>query len=180
MNDLNFANWTLELVREDGIAMGWLEERRFDWCQIAYRFVDNIINGYTIVVCSDSHRKWFCEYILQTINTNKGRPLIPILSLESMLPRYQETNLDLIDDMLDVAFGGKYIIWYIGHTNHKLVKLAIEHPNSFIWVFDGSLHTAFNINSKDPNSDIKLLQLFKVLDKTIDALMFDEITSKEA
>lgn len=180
MNDLAFANWTLELVREDGIAMGWFEERRFDWCQIAYRFVRNIINGNTIILCSDLKKKWFCDYVLQMINTDKGRPLIPILSLESMLPRCQDLNsytVEDIEDMLNIAFNDKYIIWYIGLTNtsNKLVKLATDHQNSFIWAFDGSLHTAFNMYTNDSNSDIKLLQLFKILDKTINAIMFNEI-----
>lgn len=175
MNNLNFANWTLELAREDGIAMGWFEERRFDWCQIAYRFVENIINGHTIILCSDSQKRWFCEYILQTININKGRPLLPIINLESMLPRYNDLHLQLIEDVLEISFNDKYTIWYIGHANHKLVKLATDHQHSFVWGFDGSLHTAFNMNSNDNNSDIKLLQLFKILDKTIDAMMFNEI-----
>lgn len=179
MNDLIFANWTLELARKDGIAMGWFEERRFDWCQIAYRFVNNVINGSTIVLCHDLNKKWFCEYALQTINSDNGRPLIPIMSLESMLPDHKNTPLNFIEDVLNIAFGDKYVIWYVGEANHKLVKLAIDHQNSFIWAFDGSLHTAFNISSSDSNSDVKLLQLFKILDRTINAIMFNEITYYE-
>ncbi|RAX53198.1 hypothetical protein CCY99_06295 [Helicobacter sp. 16-1353] len=176
MNDLAFANWTLELARKDGIAMGWFEERRFDWCQIAYRFAKNIINGNTIILCSDLQKKWFCEYVLQTINANKGRPLIPIITLESMLPKCQDIDLPLIEDMLSVAFDDRYTIWYIGYANNRLVKLATDHQSSFIWAFDGSLHTAFNMNSSDSGSDVKLLQLFKILDRTIDAVMFNEIS----
>lgn len=175
MNDLSFANWTLELARKDGIAMGWFEERRFDWCQIAYSFTKDIISGNTIIICSDLQKKWFCEYAMQTININTDRPLLPIVSLESMLPRDTSFDLMLVEDMLNIAFGYKYTIWYIGHVNNKLVKLATNHQSSFIWAFDGNLHTAFNLKSDDINSDIKLLQLFKILNKTIDAIMFDEI-----
>lgn len=177
MNDLSFANWTLELVRKDGIAMGWFEERRFDWCQIAYRFARDVIGGNTIVICSDLQKKWFCEYAVQTINANTDRPLIPIVSLESMLPKDINIDLTLVEDMLNVAFSDKYTIWYIGHSNHKLVKLATNHQSNFIWAFDGNLHTAFNMRSDDINSGIKLLQLFKILNKTIDLIMFDEMNS---
>ena len=175
MNDLSFANWTLELARKDGISMGWFEERRFDWCQIAHRFTKDIIDGSTIVICSDLQKKWFCEYAMQAININTTRPLLPIVSLESMLPKDMTFDLMLVEDMLNVAFNNKYIIWYIGHINNKLVKLATNHQSNFIWSFDGNLHTAFNLKSDDVNSDIKLLQLFKILNKTIDAMMFDEI-----
>ena len=173
MNDLIFANWTLELARKDGISMGWFEERRFDWCQIAYRFTKDIIEGSTIVICSDLQKKWFCDYVLQTININ--RPLLPIVSLESMLPKGVVFDLVLLEDMLNIAFKHKYVIWYIGNANNKLVELAKNHQSSFIWAFDGNLHTAFNLKSDDINSDICLLQLFKILNKTIDAMMFDEI-----
>lgn len=175
MNDLKFANWTLNVIREDGISMGWFEERRFDWCQIAYNFVSSVINGYTIILCTDSRRKWFGDYVLQTINLNKGRALIPIFNIDSMFRG--EINTNLVEDVLNISFGDKYIIWYIGHLDAKISKFAIETDNSFIWSFDSGLHTAFNLNSNDANLDIKLLQLFKVLDRTINALMFNEIES---
>ncbi|MDE6886872.1 MAG: HobA family DNA replication regulator [Helicobacteraceae bacterium] len=175
--DLVFANWTLELIRKNSMALAWLEERRFDWCSIAYRFVNNIIDGYSVILCTDIQRKWFARYILQNINLNKGRPLIPIFSINNILPNGYDINTNLIEDMLEVAFKN-YIIWYIGNTNHNLSKLSIESQNSFIWAFDSNLHTAFNLNSNDYDKDIKLLQLFSVLDRTIDAIMFNEIEIK--
>ncbi|RDU57847.1 HobA family DNA replication regulator [Helicobacter sp. MIT 99-5507] len=174
-SDLNFAHWTLELARKDGISMGWFEERRFEWCQIASRFTKDIIEGSAIIICSDLQKKWFCEYAIQTINANTARPLIPIVSLESMLPNDTTFDLMLVEDMLNVAFNNKYIIWYIGYANNKLVEFAKNHQSNFIWAFDGNLQTAFNLKSDDINSDIQLLQLFKILNKTIDAMMFDEI-----
>ncbi len=174
-SDLAFTNWTLQLIRKDGIALGWLEEKRFDWCAIAYQFIDNIINGYTIVLCTDTKRQWFCEYILQAINTNTGRPLIPIFNIYHMLPKCNDMNVELVEDMLEVAFGDKYAIWYVGHINHILYRLAMDSKNNFIWTFDSSLNKAFNIGSQESDCDIRLLQLFKVLNTTIDAMMFNEI-----
>ncbi|RDU64847.1 HobA family DNA replication regulator [Helicobacter sp. MIT 14-3879] len=173
--DLVFPNWTLELIRGDDevLALAWLEEKRFDWCNIAYRFINNIINGYSIVICTDSKRNWFLRYVLQNINLNKGRPLIPIFDINTILPD-SKINTQYIEDMLDIAFKN-HTIWYVGKTDNNLATLAIEHPNSFIWAYDSNLHAAFNLNSNDLNSDIKLLQLFRVLDRSIDAIMFNEI-----
>ena len=60
---------------------------------------------------------------MQAININTTRPLLPIVSLESMLPKDMTFDLMLVEDMLSVAFNNKYIIWYIGHINNKLVKI---------------------------------------------------------
>lgn len=179
MNDLKFVQWTINAIKEGGVAMGWFDERRYDWCQIAHRFTSTIINGYTILLCTDSERQWFGDYVLQNINTRNGRPLIPISNLNEMLPKGIETDINLIEDMLEVAFGGRYVIWYIGYLNNRLAKLAIESNNSFIWSFEGDIKMAFNLKDNDNDNDIKLLQLFKILDKTIEAMMFNEINDQK-
>lgn len=174
-SNLVFPNWTLELIRNDdeAVALSWLEEKRFDWCNIAYRFINQIINGYSVIICTDSKREWFLKYALHNINLNKGRPLIPIFDIKNILPNV-EISTHYIEDMLDLAFKN-HTIWYVGRDDNKLSTLAIEHPNSFIWAFDSNRHAAFNLSSNDVNADIKLLQLFSVLDRSIDALMFNEI-----
>lgn len=174
--NLLFANWTLGLCRKgDDMALSWLEERRFDWCEIAYNFISNvIIKESSIILCTDSKREWFGEYILQNINSAKSRPLLPIFYLNSILPRGSELNTQLIEDMFHIAFKN-HIIWYIGRTDNKLAALAIEQQNNFIWAFDSNLHRGFHLDSSESNADIKLLQLFSVLDKSIDAIMFNEL-----
>lgn len=177
--DLLFANWTLGLLRksEDALALAWLEERRFNWCGVAYRFINNVIfKESAIILCTDSKRAWFGNYILQNINTAKSRPLLPIFYMNSILPHSTELNTQLIEDMFNIAFKN-HIIWYIGCTDNKLATLAIEQQNSFIWAFDNNSHEAFHLDSNEANVDIKLLQLFFVLDKSIDAIMFDELES---
>lgn len=176
MNNANlvFPNWTLELIRNDeALALSWLEERRFEWCNIAYRFINQIISGYSVIICTDSKREWFLKYVLHKINVNNGRPLIPIFDIKNILPN-TDINTHYIEDMLDLAFKN-HTIWYVGRDDNKLSTLAIEHSNSFIWAFDSNRHAAFNLSSNDMNADIKLLQLFSVLDKSIDAIMFNEI-----
>ncbi len=179
--NLLFANWTLGLLRksDDALALAWLEERRFDWCDVAYHFIDNVIfKQSAIILCTDDKRAWFGNYILQNINTAKSRPLLPIFCMSSIIGTELSTQLNthLFEDMFNVAFKN-YIIWYIGRTDNKLAALAIEAHNNFIWAFDSNLHKGFHLDSNEANVDIKLLQLFSVLDKSIDAIMFDELES---
>ncbi len=175
--NVQFAKWTLDILRsnEDALALSWLEERRYDWCNIAFNFINNIIKKEcSIMLCTDAKRAWFGEYVLQSINTAKARPLLPIVYINDILPHHADLNTQLIEDMLGIAFKNT-AIWYIGRLDNKLATLAIEHPNSFIWAFDSSLHAAFALDSNEINVDIKLLQLFTMLDKSIDAIMFDEL-----
>lgn len=180
--NLLFANWTLRLLRkgDNAIALAWLEERRYDWCNVAYHFIESVIyKESAIILCTDSSREWFGKYILQNINTAKSRPLLPIFYMNSILPNSGDLNTQLIEDMFHVAFKN-HIIWYIGRTDNKLATLAIEQQNSFIWAFDSNLHRAFHLDLGESGVDIKLLQLFSVLDKSIDAIMFNELDSEKA
>lgn len=104
MNDLKFVQWTTNAIKEGGVSMGWFDERRFDWCQIAHRFSSSIINGHTILLCTDPQRQWFANYIIQNINTRNGRPLVPITNINTMIPKGIETNINLIEDMLEIAY----------------------------------------------------------------------------
>ncbi len=173
---LLFANWTLGILRKDNtLALSWLEEIRYEWCKVAYHFIDSVVNkGCAIILCTDNKREWFGRYVLQSINKAKTRPLLPIFYLNSILPNSTELNTQLIEDMFDISFKN-HTIWYIGRTDNKLATVAIEHQNSFIWPFDTNLHTAFQLDSTEANVDIKLLQLYNMLDKSIDAIMFNEI-----
>lgn len=173
---LLFANWTLEVLhKENHVALAWLEEMRYEWCKVAYHFIDSVINKQCmIILCTDDEREWFGKYVLQNINKGKKRPLLPIFYLNTILPHSSKLNTQLIDDMFDISFQN-HTIWYIGRTDNKLATVAIEHQNHFIWSFDSSLYAAFNLNSDEANVDIKLLQLFNMLDKSIDAVMFNEI-----
>lgn len=174
--NLLFANWTLGLCRKgNDMALSWLEERRFEWCNVSYHFINSVIRKESsIILCTDNKRAWFANYILQNINNVKSRPLLPIFYMNSILPHSAELNTQLVEDMFNIAFKN-HILWYIGRTDNKLATLAIEQQDSFIWAFDSNLHTAFHLDSNESGVDIKLLQLFSVLDKSIDAIMFNEL-----
>ncbi|MGX2983773.1 HobA family DNA replication regulator [Helicobacter sp. 23-1045] len=173
--NVRFANWTLGVLRkENTLALSWLEEIRYEWCKVAYHFIDSVIHkGSSIILCTDSKREWFGRYILQHINIAKSRPLLPIFYINSVVENSVDLNTQLMEDMFNIAFKN-HIVWYIGRTDNRLSTLAIEHQNSFIWAFDSNLHTAFHLDSA-PGVDIKLLQLYDLLDKSIDAIMFGEI-----
>ena len=174
--NLLFANWTLGVLRkENTLALSWLEEIRYEWCKVAYHFIDSVVHkGASIILCTDEKREWFGKYVLQNINQAKSRPLLPIVYLNAILPNTSELNTRLIEDMFDIAFKN-HTIWYIGRTDNKLATFAIEHQHNFIWPFDSNLHAAFHLDSAESSVDIKLLQLYNILDKSIDAIMFSEI-----
>ena len=45
-----------------------------------------------------------------------------------------------------------------------------------MWIMDEHIQNSFYLLSSDENLDIKLIQLFKLLDKSIDAVLFAEVT----
>ena len=47
--------------------------------------------------------------------------------------------------------------------------------NSFLWLFDEEKQDAFNLKSNDEALDMKLLQMFRLYNKTLSASLFAEI-----
>ena len=56
------------------------------------------------------------------------------------------------------------------------MQIAKRKDDSFMWVLDEHLQNSFYLQTSDDNLDIKLIQLFKLLDKSIDAVLFAEVT----
>jgi hypothetical protein len=77
--------------------------------------------------------------------------------------------------MLDISFPNGYVFWYIGRSNSKKAVLPKVTNNSFLWLFDEDFQNSFNLQSSDETLDMKLMQLFRLFDKTIDATLFAEI-----
>ena len=174
MDDVAFVKWTLETARKGGAAMAWFEERGLDWCEIALKFVNSIIEGRTIVLCVDLGREWFGSYALTALNATPNRPLIPIVQLRSMLPSgFEMQRIEEIEDMLAIAFGERYSLWCVGSKHYAPLKLALRRENSLVWAFDGDFSAAFNLSLNEPPA--RLLQLFDLLDKSLSAVMFGEI-----
>jgi hypothetical protein len=174
----DFAQWSLDAIREEGGSLSWLEEDRFEWSKTTAFALEQILNGKTIILITDMKRKWLERYILDSIN-NLERPLVPIVSIESLYPHYNDLNggemIDMIDDMIALSFKNDYFFWYIGKGDDKRSDIAKRKDESYFWIFDEDFNNAFTMKSYDPILDIKLLQLYRLFDASLNAAMFGEV-----
>jgi len=176
----DFKEWTLDAIREEGSSFSWLEEQRFDWSTTTAQALEQIINGKTIILITDQSRKWFEQYILSYINTAKqDRPLLPIVSIDSMYQHYNSISggdmIDVVEDMIALSHKDDYFFWYIGKGDDKRADIAKRKDNSYFWIFDEDYLNAFNLKSYDKSLDIKLLQLYRLFDASLNGAMFGEV-----
>ncbi len=179
-----FDEWTLELIRSEGSHFSWFEEYRFDWIPSIADAMTQIMDSKAIVLITDHERRWFSEYIITNLNKRtQNRPMIPIVNLESLYPHYDfisgGESIDVLSDMLDIAFRGEYFFWYIGKGDDKRSHIAKRDANSFIWTMDETYQNALMLHSHDLLLDIKLLQLYTLFDKTLSGVLFGEIDVRE-
>jgi len=176
-----FTNWTVKTIREDRLITSWMEERKFDWIPLVSKIITNIIdNGKTVLVVTDEPRSWFLTYILSKINEDKNaRPLLPFLDFACVSKNFssisKDSDVELIKDMLDLSFPNGYIFWYIGKSHSKSAILPKVSKNSFLWLFDEDVPNSFTLKSTDETLDMKLLQLYRLFNKTLDAALFAQI-----
>ncbi len=176
----NLAQWSLDTIRKEGTSFSWLEERRFDWSNPLSLALEQIINGKTIILIGDDKRKWLETYIVSNINSaNMQRPLLPIVSIDSLYSHYGDVEggemIDIVEDMLSLSYKENYFFWYIGSGDSKRADIAKRRDNSYFWIFDEEFHNGFTLKSYDKNLDIKLLQLYKLFDASLDVAMFGEV-----
>jgi len=176
----NFAQWSLDVIREDGAALSWLEEQRFDWTNPLSLALEQILEGKTVVLITDEKRKWLESYILSSINSMKlDRPLIPVVSIDSLYQHYGHVSggemIEIVEDMITLSYKEDYFFWYIGKGEDKRSDIAKRKDTSYFWIFDEEFHNAFSLKSFDPMVDIKLLQLYKLFDASLNAAMFGEV-----
>ncbi len=176
----DFAQWSLDVIREEGASLSWLEELRFDWVIPTAACLYELLSGKTVILITDGKREWFENYILHTINSNKpDRPLIPIINIEGIYPHYDHISggdmIDMLEGMINLSFGEKYIFWYIGRGDDKRADIAKRRDDSYFWIFDEDYPNSFRLNSHDSHLDIKLLQLYKLFNQSLNAAMFGEI-----
>jgi len=176
---MTFDQWTLQTIRNDKSMMNWLEERRYEWLPLASDALKRIVEGYTILFLTDQERQWYSEYVISSVNKPlKNRPFIPIYDLKKMAPAVEELknsqDIELFFDMLSISFSDHYFIWYVGKSTSPMVKIAKKRDDSFLWIMDEDMQNNFTLKSYDELLDIKLLQLFKLFDKSIDAIIFKE------
>jgi hypothetical protein len=176
----DFAQWSLDAIREEGGSLSWLEEYRFEWSKTTAFALEQILNGKTIILITDSKRKWFEHYIVTTLNAiTLERPLIPIISIDSIYPDYNNISggemIDILDDMIALSYKNDYFFWYIGKGDDKRSDIAKRKDESYFWLFDEDFNNAFTLKSYDPVLDIKLLQLYRLFDASLSAAMFGEV-----
>ena len=176
----DFAQWSLDAIREEGASLSWLEEQRFDWTTTTAQAIEQILNGRTIILITDEKRKWLESYILTSINALDiiDRPLLPIISIDSLYSHYNHINsdmIDIVDDMISLSYKDDYFFWYIGVGDDKRGDIAKRRDNSYFWIFDEEFSNAFTLKSYDKLLDIKLLQLYRLFNLSLNAAMFGEV-----
>jgi len=173
-------NWTLDTIREEDSSFSWMEECRYDWVPVVQSAVNKIIEGQTILLLTDEKRAWYAKYVASKINSlHYERPFLPIYTLKSMFPDLDKMNntqeLDLLEDMLDISYPNGYFIWYIGSADSAYTKFAFRSDENLLWIIDGDVPNSFYLRAGNSSLDIKLIQLFKLFNKTINAGLFGEI-----
>lgn len=176
----DFAQWSLDAIREEGGCFSWLEEHRFEWTTTTLLAIEQILEAKTIIIITDEKRKWLERYIISNINTSLlDRPFLSIISIDSICPYFKNIenseNIDTIEDLLDTTYNKNYFFWYIGKGEDRRADIAKRSDNSYFWILDEEYLSAFMLKSYDKNLDIKLLQLFKLLNRSISASIFGEV-----
>ncbi len=172
----NLIDWTLKVIRAEEPMMSWMEERRFDWVPLVNDFMQKVVNGTSIVLIVDKEREWLEKYITQSLNNDtKNRPYLPVISFSALKGDIGGDNVELFMDMLEMSFKGEYLFWYIGKANTKKFNLAKKREDSFMMILDEEIQNSFFLRSKDEFIDIKLMNLVRLLDKTVDGVLFGEI-----
>jgi hypothetical protein len=175
-----FAQWSLDAIREEGASFSWLEEQRFDWTKATSYALEQILVGKTIILITDEKRKWFESYIMGAMNTvTFDRPPISIVSIDGVYPHFNNISggnmIDMVEGMISQSYKDDYFFWYIGKGDDKRGDIAKRQDNSYFWIFDEEFNNAFTLKSYDQLLDIKLLQLYKLFNASLNAAMFGEI-----
>jgi len=176
--------WTLETIRADEAMMSWLEEQRFEWTAAAAQAIRQIVEGRTVILVTDTDRKWFSKYITSSLNNPAlDRPIMPIVCLDEVYPYYDEITggekIDMLTDMLTMSYGEEYFFWYVGKGDSRRSDIAKREDSSFLWIMDEDFQNSFPLRSYDKLLDIKLLHLYRIFDKTLNAVLFGEVAVVE-
>ena len=172
--------WTLSAIRSERSDFSWMEERRFDWIPLVNSAVSRIVEGQTVLLLTDERRKWFGRHILDTINRpERKRPFLPFYPLEALFSPLGEIEstqeIQWLEDMLTISFPNGYFLWYVGEGDPLYTKLVYRSEENFLWLLDDVVPGSFTLSATDPLLEIKLLQLYRLFDRTVEAVLFSEI-----
>jgi hypothetical protein len=176
----DFAQWSLDTIRGEGATFAWLEELRFEWTPATSLALEQVLNGKTIVLITDEKRRWLQEYILSNINPDRlERPPVPIVSIDSLYPHFNNISggdmIEIIEDMVNLSLKGQYFFWYIGNGDNKRADIAKRKDSSYFWIFDEDYANSFKLKSYDKHLDIKLLQVYRLFELSLNGAMFGEV-----
>lgn len=176
-----FINWTVDTIREDRLLGSWLDERKFDWAPLISKSVTNIIDkGRSVLIITDQDHEWFTQYVISNINTSKNnRPFLPFYDFNRFNSNIDtiktENDIELVKDMLNISFPNGYFFWYIGKSQSKRANLAKFSSKPLLWIMDEELPNSFILRSSDESLDFKLLQMYRLFDKTLSATLFAQV-----
>lgn len=179
MQDL--SSWVLQTLRHDASHPTWLEERKFEWIPLLKRALQKIFNGESLILVTDYEREWFMHYVVQSINRSNNRPYVPIIAINALFPKIDkishkdEMEIALIHDYFGNIFSQKYGFWYVGRNDALHAKLALSQEDGFLWMFDTNLQNSFTLQSTDILVDIKLIQMYKIFNLALEAVMFGNV-----
>ena len=177
---MEFSEWILKAIREEGSSFSWMEEHRFNWIPQVSNALSKILEGQSVIVVTDREFDWYGNYIISRINDlSKNRPFIPVYNINCIFPSAYRLNesdeLDSLYDMFDISFANGYLFWYIGSGEHKHYEFIEQDKSSIIWRLNHEVEGLFSLNRADPQIDIKLIQTYKLFDKSLEAALIGEI-----
>jgi hypothetical protein len=158
-----------------------MEERKFDWIPLVSQSVTNILDkNKSVLMITDKEHEWFMKYTLSNINRKKlSRPYFPFYSFTSFYSDIDniktENDIQLIHDMLGTSFPNGYFFWYIGKSQSKRATLAKISKQPFLWLMDEELSNSFYLDSSDEALGLRLLNMYRLFDKTLDAALCAQI-----
>jgi len=172
--------WTLTAIREESSDFSWMEEYRYDWVPVVHSVLERLMEGQAMLILTDPGRRWFEQYIANAINhPDKERPFLPVYSLRSLFQNLQALDshdrLSLLEDMLEITYPQGYFFWYIGDGGHPYAKLSFRSEQNFQWLINEAINGNFVLRESDPLLDIKLLQLYRLFDRSVEAVMFGQV-----
>ncbi|MDR1285485.1 MAG: HobA family DNA replication regulator [Campylobacteraceae bacterium] len=179
-----FLKWTLEIIRKEGSSFSWMEEKRLEWVPLVVPMLKKMLQGHTFIMATDDERKWFGEYMIYSINKMRhNRPFISFICLRALFPNINnlktKEDFELLEDMLSLSFPNGYTFFYVGKSNDAKYQISKQKYDSFLWIMDDQVQNSFYLKSEDDFLDTKLIQLFKLLNRSIDAVLFAEVALED-
>jgi hypothetical protein len=176
----SLLDWTLTAIREEPSDFSWMEEYRYDWVPMVQTALARMLKGQAMLVVTDPKRRWFEQYVLNAVNdTSKGRPFLPVHSLGALFRDIQSLEshekMLLLEDMLEITYPQGYFFWYIGDGSHPYAKLVFRNDHNFQWLINETISGNFVLRESDPLLDIKLLQLYRLFDRSVEVALYGQV-----